>query len=95
MRNYITAYGSTHRRNYSVRAAPFPAQSCPALCDPMDCSPPGSSVHGISQVRILEWDAISSSREPFLPRDQTQVWSLLHRQVNSLPLSHLGSLIKR
>ena len=38
------------------------AQSCPALCDPMDCSPPGSSVHGILQARILEWVAISFSR---------------------------------
>ena len=34
------------------------AQSCPTLCDPVDCSPPGSSVHGISQARILEWGAI-------------------------------------
>ena len=38
------------------------AQSCPTLCDPMDCSPPGSSVHGILQARILEWVAISFSR---------------------------------
>ena len=40
------------------------AQSCPTLtlCDPMDCSPPGSSVHGIFQARILEWVAISFSR---------------------------------
>ena len=37
-------------------------QSCPTLCDPMDCSPPGSSVLGISQARILEWEAISFSR---------------------------------
>ena len=36
-------------------------KSCPTLCDPMDCSPPGSSVHGIFQARILEWVAISSS----------------------------------
>ena len=35
------------------------AQSCPAFCHPMDCSPPGSSVHGIFQARILEWVAIS------------------------------------
>ena len=35
------------------------AQSCPTVCDPMDCSPPGSSVHGIFQARILEWVAIS------------------------------------
>ena len=39
------------------------AQSRPTLCDPMDCSPPGSSVHGISQARILEWVAISFSRD--------------------------------
>ena len=38
------------------------AQSCPTLCDPVDCSPPGSSVHGILQARILEWVAISFSR---------------------------------
>ena len=37
-------------------------QSCPTLCDHMDCSPPGSSVHGILQARILEWAVISSSR---------------------------------
>ena len=47
---------------------PFPkvcvcAQSCPTLCDPMDCSPPGSSVQRISQARILEWVAISFSRD--------------------------------
>ena len=35
------------------------AQSCPTLCDPMDCSPAGSSVHGILQARIMEWVAIS------------------------------------
>ena len=35
------------------------AQSCPTLCDSMDCSPPGSSVHGIFQARILKWIAIS------------------------------------
>ena len=38
------------------------AQSCPTLCDPMDCSPPGSLVHGILQARILEWIAISYFR---------------------------------
>ena len=49
------------------------AQSYPALCDPMDCSLPGSSVHGILQARILEWVAISSFRGSSRPRDQTQV----------------------
>ena len=39
------------------------AQSCPTLCDPMDCSLPGSSVHGIFQARILEWVAISTGIE--------------------------------
>ena len=49
------------------------AQSCPTLCDLMDCSPPGSSVHGIFQARILEWVAISFSRGSSGPRGQTQV----------------------
>ena len=37
-------------------------QSCPALCDPMDCSPPNSSIHGIFQARVLEWAFISFSK---------------------------------
>ena len=39
------------------------AQSCPTLSDPMDCSLPGSSVHGIFQARVLEWGAIAFSRQ--------------------------------
>ena len=61
-------------------------QSCPTLCNPMDCSPPGSSVHEILQARVLEWVAISSSRGSSQPRDGTQVscdscigrWILYH-----------------
>ena len=49
------------------------AQSCPTLCDPMDCSPPGSSIHGILQARILEWVAGPFSRGSSQPRDWTQV----------------------
>ena len=49
------------------------AESCPTLCDPMDCSPPDSSVHGIFQARTLEWVAISFSRGSFWPRDPTWV----------------------
>ena len=49
------------------------AQSCLTLCDPMDCSPPGSPVHGIFQARILERVAIPFSRGSSQPRDQTQV----------------------
>ena len=48
-------------------------QSCPTLCDPMDCGLPGSSVHGILQARILEWDVMSSSRWSSQPRDWTQL----------------------
>ena len=47
-------------------------QSCPTLCNPMDCSPSGSSVHGILQARILEWLAIPFSRGSFWPKDRTQ-----------------------
>ena len=46
---------------------------CPSLCNPMDCSPPGSSVHGILQARILEWAAISFTRGSSWPKDRTQV----------------------
>ena len=46
-------------------------QSCLTLCDPMDCSPPGSFVHGSLQARIPEWVAMSSSRGSSRPRDQT------------------------
>ena len=48
-------------------------QSCPTLCDLMDCSPPGSSVHGISQARILEWVALPSSKGSSRPRERTGV----------------------
>ena len=48
-------------------------QSYPTLCDPMDCSPPGSSVHGILQARTLEWGAVPSSMGYSRPRDQTCV----------------------
>ena len=49
------------------------AQSCPTLCNPTDCTLPGSSVHRILQARILEWFAISFSRGSSPPRDRTQV----------------------
>ena len=49
------------------------SQSCLTLCDPVDCSLPVSSVHGIFQARVLEWVAISFSRGSSQPRDQTWV----------------------
>ena len=59
------------------------AQSYPTLCNPMDCSPPGSSIAGILQARIVEWVAISFSRGSFRLRARTHVsyigtWVLYH-----------------
>ena len=58
------------------------AQSYPTLCNPVDCSLPGSSVHGILQARILEWVAISFSRGFSQPRDRTQVSRIAGRRFN-------------
>ena len=57
-------------------------QSCLTLCDPVDCSLPGSSFHGILQARILEWVAISFSRGSSLPRDRTSVSHIPGRCFN-------------
>ena len=67
-------------------------QSSPTLCNPMDCSLPGSSVHGILQARILEWVTIPFSRGSSQPRDHTCIsWvSCIGRGI-LLPLHHLGS----
>ena len=66
-------------------------QLCPALCDLMDGSLPGTSVPGILQARILEWVAIPSSWESSQPRNQTPcLLHLLHWQVGSLPQSPPG-----
>ena len=64
-------------------------QSCPTLCSSMDCSPPGSSVHGIFQARILEWVSISFSRWSSWARDPTHVSciSCISRKI----LYHEGS----
>ena len=64
-------------------------QSCPTLWDPVDCSPPCSSVHGIFQARVLEWGAISFSRGSSWPRDWTQVSSIVSKALYRL--SHKGS----
>ena len=54
-------------------------QSCPTLCDPIDCSLPNSSIHGIFQARILEWFATSFSRVSSWPRDWIQVFGIAGR----------------
>ena len=67
-------------------------QSLPTLCNTMDCSLPGSYVHGILQARILEWITMPSSRGSSQPMDGTlSLFRLLHCQVDFLSLSHLGS----
>ena len=55
------------------------AQLCPTLWDPMDCSPPDSSIHEILQARLLEWVAISFSRGSSRPRDWTRVSCIVGR----------------
>ena len=66
------------------------AQSCPTLCNPMDCNLPGSSVHGISQARILEWVAMPSSTE-HLPNPGTKLRSPA-LQEDSLPSEPPGKV---
>ena len=59
--------------NFMVKVKVLVAQSGLTLCDFMDCSLPGFSIHGMAQARTLEWVAISFSRGSSRPRDQTQV----------------------
>ena len=74
------------------------AQLCPTFHDPMDCSLPGNSIHGIFKARVLEWVAISFSRGSSWPRDQTQVSHIVSRcftiwttwEVNTDLLGSLG-----
>ena len=62
-------------------------KSCPTVRNPVDCSPPGSSVHGILQAGIVEWVAMSSSRGSSQPIGRTHVSCLQHWQAGSLPPS--------
>ena len=63
------------------------SQSCLTLCNPMDCSLPGSSVHGIFQAIVLEWIAISFSKESSQPRDRTRVSHIVDRCFTVCDLS--------
>ena len=84
--DYLQPHESRHARpnmllwhNIFFKVKVLVAQSCPTLCNHMDCGPPGSSVHGIFQARILEWIAISFSRGSSQARDQTQVSCIASR----------------
>ena len=78
-----------------MKAKVLVAQSCPTLCDPKDCCPPGSSVHEISQARVLEWVAIFFLQGIFLTwipwrKKWDPTWvSCIVRQI----LHHQGSLL--
>ena len=74
-----TGYDQTKSPRSTVKV--LAAQSCPTLCDPVDCSPPGSSVYGILQARILEWVAIPFSRGSSQPRNKASP----ALQADSLP----------
>ena len=65
---------------YSLNTLYEVSQSCRALCDPMDCSLPGSSIRGIFQARVLEWVAVSFPRRSSQPRDWTQVSCMAGRR---------------
>ena len=75
-----------------VKSESEAAQSCPTLRDPMDCSPPGSSVHGIYQARVLEWGAIAFSRQSlFLWKGFPvieKVWGKVHNDLNQIPYDY-------
>ena len=80
-----------HFKNKIVLSAKS-LQSCPTLCDPMDCSPPDSSILGVLQARVLEWVAVPSSRGSSQHRDGTHLSyvSCIGRQVFFLPLAPPG-----
>ena len=74
-------------------------QSCLTLCNPMDSRPPGSSVHGILQARILEYIVIPFSRESSCARDQTWVFCiagiLYHLSHQKIKVNFLGNELKK
>ena len=82
---YSRLHGTVHKACFSLWSCIHEcecevAQSCLTLCNPMDCSLPGSSVHGIFQAIVLEWIAISFSKGSSRPRDWTQVSCVVDRR---------------
>ena len=64
-----------------VKSESEAAQSCPTLSDPVDCSPPGSSIHGIFQARLLEWSAIAFSRIYMQGRVYVYIYILIYNHM--------------
>ena len=93
---YACRYAIRNVFSYVCAELCLVTQLCPTLCDPMGCSPPGSSVHGIFQARILEWVVTPHSRGSSQPRGQTPVscissigrWILYHYATWEPPPTH-------
>ena len=79
--NLFTKQKQVHRLRGCKQASEV-AQSCPTICNPMDCSLPGFSIHGILQVRILEWVTSSFSRGSSRPWDRSWVSRIGGRRFN-------------
>ena len=91
-KNLIYLLNKSLRTNHFENWVSEIVQLCLTLCDPMDCSLPGFSIHGIFQARVLEWVAISFSRVSSQPRDQIQVSHIVSKTLYCL--SHQGSTWK-
>ena len=83
--DYIRVSQIIFCKTYRSHSCSLVAQLCPTLCNPMDCSPPGSSVRGVSQARILAQVAISFSRGSFWPRNQTHICCIAGRFFTAEP----------
>ena len=83
----ISVFSNETAPHMDILCAKSP-QSCPTLCGPMDCSPPGSSVHGILQGRLLEWVAMPSARGSSWPRDRTHISLYLKTCIGRRVLYH-------
>ena len=86
-------YSPCEWRVHPVKVKGLVALSCPTLCNPINCSPPGFSVHGILQARILGWIAILFSRGSFWPKNWTQVSCTAGKRQTLYHLSQQGSWV--
>ena len=78
----LIQYCKVKKKKKNVKSESEVSQSCLTLSHPMDCSLPGSSLHGIFQAGVLEWVAISFSRGSYQPRDRTRVSCIGGRHFN-------------